>query len=192
SVDSRQLCTVGELERGYPSRIGPQTRRKGYTHMIESTSDLSTAGLTRRGLLRGVLMTAGATLLAACSTPTQPVSNAPQAPTNQPAAAPTTAAAAPVAPTQPQPAQQAPATSSGPVEITFLDTQTNDADVKIYQQLADKFHQENPNITVKTSATDGTNYDQKLLTYVQAGTLPDIVRTSDNFAKPFKDAGITQ
>src|SRR5712691_11888511 len=152
--------------------------------MIESSSNLPTAGLTRRGLLRGALMTAGATLLAACSTPTPPLSNAP-------AAAPTSAPAAAAA-TQAQPAQQAPATSSGPVEITFLDTATNDADVKIYQQLADKFHQENPTITVKTSATDGTNYDQKLLTYIQAGTLPDIVRTSDNFAKPFKDAGITQ
>src|SRR5712691_4390411 len=144
--------------------------------MIESSSNLPTAGLTRRGLLRGALMTAGATLLAACSTPTPPLSNAP-------AAAPTSAPAAAAA-TQAQPAQQAPATSSGPVEITFLDTATNDADVKIYQQLADKFHQENPTITVKTSATDGTNYDQKLLTYIQAGTLPDIVRTSDNFAKP--------
>ena len=28
---------------------------------------------------------------------------------------------------------------------------------------------ENPNITVKISPTDGTNYDQKLLTYIQAG-----------------------
>ena len=73
-----------------------------------------------------------------------------------------------------------------------MTTQTNDADVKIYNQLSDKFHQENPGITVKISAVDGTNYDQKLLTYIQAGTLPDIVQTSDNYAKPFKDAGITQ
>jgi len=136
-------------------------------------------------LLRGVLVTAGATLLAACSAPTPPLSNAP-------AAAPTSAAVA-VAPTQAKPAQQAPAaTSSGPVENTLMTTQTNDADVKIYQQLSDKFHQENPTITVKISATDGANYDQKLLTYIQAGTLPDIVQTSDNFAKPFKDNGITQ
>jgi multiple sugar transport system substrate-binding protein len=146
-------------------------------------------------LLRGVLVTVGATLLAACSAPTPPASNVPPASTPQPAApavAPTSAPPA-AAPTQAKPAQQAPAaTSSGPVEITFMTTQTNDADVKIYQQLSEKFHQENPTITVKISPTDGTNYDQKLLTYIQAGTLPDIVQTSDNFAKPFKDNGITQ
>lgn len=153
--------------------------------------------LTRRGLLRAAFLTAGASLIAACSTPTAPASNAPA--TSAPAAAPpgakpTTAAAQPAsAPTTvSQPAQQAPAASSGPVDVTFLTSQTNDADVKIYQQLSDKFHAENPNITVKISTTDSTNYDQKLLTYIQAGTLPDIVQTSDNFAKPFKDNGITQ
>jgi len=169
--------------------------------MIESPlPDLPTPALTRRGLLRAAFLTAGATLVAACSAPTPPVTNAPPASPTQPAAAaPTTAAAAAPAPTAPvaaaaptAPAQQAPATRSGPVEITFMTTQTNDADVKIYQQLSDKFHQENPSITVKISATDGANYDQKLLTYIQAGTLPDIVQTSDNFAKPFKDNGITQ
>src|SRR5262249_44491952 len=115
----------------------------------------------------------------------------PTAPPTSPAGAQPTAAAA--APPTSQPAQQAPAAASGGlVEVTFLDTATSDADVKIYQQLASKFHESHPNITVKTSAVDGTNYDQKLLTYIQAGTLPDIVRTSDNFAKPFRDAGITQ
>ena len=172
--------------------------------MSQSPSGSAEHVLTRRGLLRVALLSAGATLAAACSQPTPPVTNAP--PTSAPAAAPTQSGAAPPAgaptqaaaapaPTQPgssAPAQQAPASSTGPVEVSFLTTQTNDADVKIYQQLSDKFHQENPNITVKISATDGTNYDQKLLTYIQAGTLPDIVQTSDNFAKPFKDAGVTQ
>ncbi|MBV9544902.1 MAG: extracellular solute-binding protein, partial [Chloroflexi bacterium] len=135
----------------------------------------------------GLLATAG-TLLAACSNSS---SSQTAAPTQAAQPAPTQASAAATQPAA-QPAQQAPAAASGqPVEITFMTTQTNDADVKIYNQLADKFHQENPNITVKISATDGTNYDQKLLTYIQAGTLPDIVQTSDNYAKPFKDAGIT-
>ncbi|MBV9892757.1 MAG: sugar ABC transporter substrate-binding protein [Chloroflexi bacterium] len=142
--------------------------------------------ISRRRLLRGAVLAAGAGLLAACSTP-----SAPPPPNGAPPTAPPASGAA--APTQAaQPAQQAPAAGSGPVEISFLDTATNDADMKIYQQLADKFHSENPTITVKTSATDGTNYDQKLLTYIQAGTLPDIIRTSDNFAKPFKDNGVTQ
>jgi len=92
----------------------------------------------------------------------------------------------------PSPPSRRPPAAAGNVDVTFITTQTSDADVKIYNQLADTFHKENPSITVKISATDGTNYDQKLLTYIQGGTLPDIVQTSDNFAKPFKDAGITQ
>ena len=47
-------------------------------------------------------------------------------------------------------------------------------------------------MTVKITAESGTNIDQKLLTYLTAGTLPDIVQTNDNFAKPYKDNGITQ
>src|SRR5262245_42072733 len=134
--------------------------------------------LSRRGILRLGLFAAAGSLLAACTTNSGSSS--------QPAAAPPAAGGS-----TPAPQQQAPASSGGPVDVTFLTTQTNDADVKIYQQLADTFHGENPNINVKISPTDGTNYDQKLLTYIQAGTLPDIVQTSDNWAKPFKDNGIT-
>ena len=140
------------------------------------------SGCSRRALLRAGLLGAAGTLLAACS----------NSPSGQPAAAPPSGATSAPAAAATQSAQQAPASSGGNVDITFITTQTSDADVKIYQQLADTFHQENPNITVKISPTDGTNYDQKLLTYIQANTLPDIVQTSDNFAKPFKDAGITQ
>jgi multiple sugar transport system substrate-binding protein len=155
------------------------------------SSDPRSRALTRRGLLHAALLSAGATLLAACSAPAPPATTAPptSAPSQAGATAPTAAAAAPTA----VPAQQAPAAAAaGPVDVTFITTQTSDADVKIYQQLADRFHAENPTVTVKISPTDGTNYDQKLLTYIQAGTLPDIVQTNDNFAKPFKDAGITQ
>jgi ABC-type glycerol-3-phosphate transport system substrate-binding protein len=140
------------------------------------------SGCSRRALLRAGLLGAAGTLLAACS----------NSQSGQPAAAPPSGATSAPAAAATQSAQQAPASSGGNVDITFITTQTSDADVKIYQQLADTFHQETSNITVKISPTDGTNYDQKLLTYIQANTLPDIVQTSDNFAKPFKDAGITQ
>jgi multiple sugar transport system substrate-binding protein len=73
-----------------------------------------------------------------------------------------------------------------------LTTQTNAADVAIYEQLAARFKELNPNLTVKVTAESGTNIDQKLLTYIAAGTLPDIVHTNDNFAKPYKDNGVTQ
>jgi len=81
---------------------------------------------------------------------------------------------------------------SGSYEVSFLTTQTNPADVKIYEDLAAAFNGTVPGITVKITAESGTNIDQKFLTYLTAGTLPDIVQTNDNFAKPYKDNGITQ
>src|SRR3954451_9058030 len=75
--------------------------------------------------------------------------------------------------------------------VTFLTTQTNPADVKIYEDLAAAFNGSVPGVSVKITAESGTNIDQKLLTYLTADTLPDIVQTNDNFAKPYKDNGIT-
>src|SRR5437879_3862468 len=66
--------------------------------------------LTRRALLRVVFVSTAGTLLAACSS-SQPA---------QPAPASTSAG-------------QAPAAAGQPVDVTFITTQTNDADVKIYQ-----------------------------------------------------------
>src|ERR1700736_2679623 len=118
--------------------------------MGDRSSGLGHDPVSRRRLLHLGLLGAAGTLLAACSSaqPAAPGQNA----------APTTA------PTGKAPA---PASSAGNVDVTFVTTQTNEADVKIYQQLADAFHAENPNITVKISPTDRTNYDQKLLTYIQ-------------------------
>jgi multiple sugar transport system substrate-binding protein len=77
-------------------------------------------------------------------------------------------------------------------QVSFLTTQTNPADVQIYEDLATAFNGTVPGVTVKITAESGTNIDQKLLTYLTAGTLPDIVQTNDNFAKPYKDNGITR
>ncbi len=108
-----------------------------------------------------------------------------------PAASPTTAPAKPAEATKPAAAVK-PATSPEG-QVSFLTTRTTPADVKIYEDLARTFTEKNPKITVKiTSEAAGTAYDQKLLTYLAAGTLPDIVQTNDNFAAPFKRAGITQ
>lgn len=81
---------------------------------------------------------------------------------------------------------------AGVYEVTFLTTQTNPADVQIYEQLASTFNASRSDVRVKITAESGTNIDQKLLTYLTAGTLPDIVQTNDNFAKPYKDNGITR
>src|SRR4029079_13955922 len=94
-------------------------------------------------------------------------------------------------PTAATPTFEAPKQGSEYV-VTFLTTQTNPADVKIYEDLAPAFNGTVPGVSVKITAESGTNIDQKLLTYLTAGTLPDIVQTNDNFAKPYKDNKITQ
>ena len=124
--------------------------------------------ITRRAMLTTVLMGATAALLTEAT---------------RPALALTPGAAAPPV--------EAPKQMT-PYEVTFLTTQTNPADVKIYEDLAAAFNGTVPGVTVKITSESGTNIDQKLLTYLTAGTLPDIVQTNDNFAKPYKDNGITQ
>ena len=164
--------------------------------MLDDTRALVRRSISRR---RALAVVGSASLLAvaaacgAAATPTavpaqpaKPVEAAKPAEPAKPAEA-----AKPVA--ESKPAAAAPVTGTGPkVEVTFLTTQTGPADVKIYEDLSKRFTELNPNITVKITAEAGTNIDQKLLTYLTAGTLPDIVQTNDNFAAPFKKAGITR
>jgi multiple sugar transport system substrate-binding protein len=77
-------------------------------------------------------------------------------------------------------------------EITFLTTQTNPVDVKVYEDIGAKFTELNPSYTVKVTSESNTNIDQKLLTYLTAGTLPDIIPTNDNYAKPYKENNISR
>ena len=124
--------------------------------------------ITRRAMLTTVLMGATAALLTEATRPALAVT--------------------PGLETRPF---EAPKQGSGYV-VTFLTTQTNPADVKIYEDLAAAFNGTVPGVNVKITAESGTNIDQKLLTYLTAGTLPDIVQTNDNFAKPYKDNRITR
>ena len=156
---------------------------------------------SRREFLKlGAVGAASAILLAACGGGQAPPA-APAA-TSAPAAAdapkPTTAAAQPTtapAATKPAAAPVAtkPAAAAANTEIAFFTTQANAADVKTYETIASTFMGKNPNIKVKVTAeATPTGYDQKLLTWITAGTLPDIVQTSDNYAVPFKKAKITR
>jgi multiple sugar transport system substrate-binding protein len=124
--------------------------------------------ITRRAMLTTVLMGATAALLTEATRPAF-------------ALTPTTATMPIEAPKQ-----------GSDYVVTFLTTQTNPSDVKIYEDLAAAFNGTVPGVSVKITAESGTNIDQKLLTYLTAGTLPDIVQTNDNFAKPYKDNKITQ
>lgn len=152
----------------------------------------ASATLPRRRLL---LLAAGgvAGVLAACSAPAAPAGKSePAAPApKQEAAAPVVKPAEPAKPAEAPKPTAAPAAPAQKYEVTFLTTQTNPADVKIYETLSEAFTKANPNLTVKVTAESGTNIDQKLLTYLTAGTLPDIIQTNDNFAAPYKKAGIS-
>src|SRR6266511_2249904 len=86
-----------------------------------------------------------------------PAAGASPATAASPAASPA-AAASPGASPSPAaaasgPSQQATASViTGNYEITFLTTQTGAADVAIYEQLANRFHELNSNLTVKVTA----------------------------------------
>jgi ABC-type glycerol-3-phosphate transport system substrate-binding protein len=177
--------------------------------------------ISRRKLLYGVALSSAAALATACSggapaQPTQapapaatqaPPPTAAPAPTAAPTAAPTTApAAAPttaptVAPTTapaaatatPAVAAQAQASSGGPVTIRIAASWTGSGEKQIWQTLFSTFAQNHPNIKMDLdlSSAEGA-YDQKLFAQVAAGTLPDIIYTTDNYVLPFKQNKITQ
>jgi len=148
----------------------------------------------RREFLRlSALGAASAAILAACAPAAPPTPTAAPKPAEAPKPAATTAPAA-TATAAPKPAEAAkPAAAGQKIQVSFFTTQTGATDVQTYEKLAETFNSRNPNIVVKvTSEAAGTNYDQKLLTWLAAGTLPDIVHTNDNYAAPFKKAKITR
>src|SRR5437016_2317329 len=59
-----------------------------------------------------------------------------------------------------EPAAEAPK-QAGTYEVTFLTTQTNQADVQIYEDLSAAFAKSQSSYTVKVTAESGTNIDQK-------------------------------
>src|SRR5437763_1810455 len=112
--------------------------------------------ITRRAMLTTVLVGATAALLTEATLPAL-------------AMTPGTAAAPFEAPKQ-----------AGDYVISFLTTQTSPTDVKVYEDIASGFNGTVPGVSVKiTAEAAGTSYDQKLFTYLAAGTLPDIVQTND-------------
>ena len=59
------------------------------------------------------------------------------------------------------------------------------------QKVTDMFVEANPNYQVTVLKYDGTTYDQKLLTDIVAGTLPDLFVSADVYTKPFFDSNLT-
>src|SRR5262245_60454739 len=123
--------------------------------------------------------------------PAEPTKPAAAAPTNT--AAP--AATKPAEPTKPnvQAAAPAKAASGAPVEISIATSWTGTGEKKVWDQLIEGFNKKYPNIKIKLdlSSAEG-EYDQKLFAQLAAGTLPDVVLTSDNHVVPFKQNKVTR
>lgn len=152
--------------------------------------------LSRRQLLAasgGVLATSVlATILAGCGGASAPAATSGA----QTAAQPTAAAggAAPAAATS-APAAQATSAPSSNEKITLAVAAGGQAISwkQVWDDLIKMFQQAHPNITVSIDQGSTTGqYDQKLFAELAAGTLPDVIRTTDNYAEPFKKNKITQ
>ena len=77
------------------------------------------------------------------------------------------------------------------VELTWAINATSGTEIDLVQSVVDAFVKANPNYKVSVLNYDPETYDQKLLTDVSAGTLPDIFVSADVFTKPFFDSGLT-
>lgn len=129
-----------------------------------------------------------ASALAACggaapaSPPAAPAQGG-SAPTSAPAAAPTTAPAA----------ASSSGSSNGPISLAVAAGGMAVSWKQVWDLLIKTFQDKHPNITVSIDQGSVTGqYDQKLFAELAAGTLPDIIRTTDNYVEPFKQRKITQ
>jgi multiple sugar transport system substrate-binding protein len=150
---------------------------------------------------------AAATTAPAAATTAPAAATKPAATTAPAAASPaaTTAAAASPAATKPAAAASPAATTAaaatpaakpaalGPATIAIATSWTGTGEAKIWEQLIESYRKKYPNVEVKLdlSSAEGA-YDQKLFAQLAAGTLPDVVLTSDNHVVPFKQNKITQ
>lgn len=64
-------------------------------------------------------------------------------------------------------------------------------EIDMVQKVVDGYKSGHPDVDVSVLGYDPETYDQKLLSDIAAGTLPDIFVSADIFTKPFFDAGLT-
>jgi len=135
--------------------------------------------LNRRHFLAGIAATAGAAILAACgggsATP------APATSGNAPAAASTTGGSGTTTPAT---------ASKDKIKLSIAVNNSSPAEVTLMQKAVDLYKTDHPNADISVLGYDPTTYDQKLLTDVSGGTLPDIFSVSDVFNKPFFQNGL--
>lgn len=76
-------------------------------------------------------------------------------------------------------------------ELTWAINAQSGTEIDLVQSVVDAFVAENPGYKVTVLAYDPETYDQKLLTDISAGTMPDLFVSADVFTKPFFDSGLT-
>ncbi len=164
--------------------------------------------VNRRRFLAGVAGTAVTAILAACGSSEGATTALPTAAAQATAAPPTVVAAA--APSVPAAAASmpAPTTSAGSMttgmfataapaipantrfKLTVAIKNNTPAEVELMQKVVDLYKAERPNAEVAVLGYDNATYDQKLLTDVAGGTLPDVFTCSDVYNKPFFQNGL--
>jgi ABC-type glycerol-3-phosphate transport system substrate-binding protein len=132
---------------------------------------------SRRKFLKGTFGTS-ILLLAACA-PAAPAPSPTAAPAKPADAKPTAAAAAPAAtaapakPAESKPAAQAPATKQ-PATVEVWHTEPNELSIKAFDNIAARFNQKYPNVTVTQAPQGWADMEKKILAGIAAGTLPEI------------------
>lgn len=123
-----------------------------------------------------------AIFIVACGTPATP------APPTAAPAAPTTAPAAPTtAPAQPTTA------SAAPVKVTWWHISTVEAQKAKFQELADAYMKDNPNVQIEITVLENEAFKQKLATAMQSGAPPDIFQSwGGGVLNQYADAGLVQ
>ncbi len=76
-------------------------------------------------------------------------------------------------------------------ELTWAINAQSGTEIDLVQSVVDAFVAENPGFKVTVLNYDPITYDQKLLTDISAGTMPDLFVSADVFTKPFFDSGLT-
>lgn len=81
--------------------------------------------------------------------------------------------------------------NADPVTVTWAVNQWSQTELELVQKVAAQFESEHPNYKVTVMGYDPETYDQRLLTDISAGTLPDIFVSADVFTEPFFESGLT-
>jgi multiple sugar transport system substrate-binding protein len=86
-----------------------------------------------------------------------------------------------------------PGLSTSPITLTIAASWTTTGWKAVWDLLLQTYKVKYPNVTTSLDRSSATGqYDQKLFAEIAAGTLPDIIYTTDNYAAPFKQNKITQ